>query len=85
MNRELLARATVKAIDVQLEALRAVTARMLASLGRTEVILYDLIDDDPFLELLPAPRAPVIAAPAPLPFWRAVARAGAMRRAGAGG
>ena len=56
MHKELLARATFKAIDVQLDSLRAVTARMLASLGRSEVILYDLIDDDPFLELLPAPQ-----------------------------
>lgn len=79
MHKELLARATFKAIDVQLDALRAVTARMLASLGRSEVILYDLIDDDPFLELLPAPRAPAIRA-AP-PFWHAVARAARSSRA----
>jgi hypothetical protein len=34
---------------------------MLASLERSEVILYDLVDDDPFLESLPAPRAPLSA------------------------
>ena len=64
---------------MQLDALRAVTARMLASLGRSEVILYELIDGDPFLELLPAPRAPAIRT-AP-PFWRAVARAARSSRA----
>jgi hypothetical protein len=73
MNTELLARATLKAIDVQLEALRALTARMLTSLGRSEPPWHDLIDDDPYLELLPRPReAPVRTAP---PVWRAVARA----------
>ena len=73
MHKELLARATLKAIDVQLEALRAVAARMLASLGRSEVILHDLIDDDPYLELLARPREPaILSAP---PVWRAVARA----------
>ena len=81
MNRELLARATFKAIDVQLDALRALTARMLASLGRAEPLWHDLIDDDPFLELLPVPREPVIrAAPS---VWRAAARPAGLRRAAA--
>lgn len=74
MHTELLARATLKAIDVQLDALRAVAARMMTSLGRSEVILYDLIDDDPYLELLPRPREPAVRV-APPPVWRAVARA----------
>jgi hypothetical protein len=78
MNRELLARATFKAIDVQLDALRALAARMIASLGRAEPLWHDLIDDDPFLELLSAPREPVVrAAPA---IWRAAARPAAVRR-----
>ncbi len=73
MNTELLARATLKAIDVQLEALRAVAARMLASLGRSEPRWDDLIDDDPFLDLLPRPREQALRPPPPL-IWRAVAQ-----------